>query len=73
MAKRSTVHHVLNTVRKQVKLTERELWLAYRDRGGMASQNDLSSFLRGAQPLGSEEIGTLATALNEAFIGESDL
>lgn len=71
MPKRAAVHQVLNTARKQLNMTERELWVAYRAVGGEASQADISAFFRGLPVLGKSDIDLLALVLNEKFTGES--
>ena len=70
MSRRATTHHVINTVRKQLDMTEHELWVAYRTYGGGVSQQDVSAFLRGATTLDKQDVDNLALALNERFTGE---
>jgi hypothetical protein len=71
MFERAATHHVINTVRKQLDMTEQELWAAYRTYGGDVSQQDISAFLRGATTLEKEDVDHLAQVLNERFTGET--
>ena len=71
MSKRAATHHVINTVRKQLDMTEQELWAAYRTYGGDVSQQDISAFLRGATTLEKEDVDNLALVLNKRFTGEN--
>ncbi len=71
MPKRSAVHHVINTARKQLKMSEQDLWVAYEGRGGSVSQPTISAFLRGVMTLSEQDINRLAIALNERFTGEN--
>jgi hypothetical protein len=70
VSKRATAHHIVNTVRNQLNMSEQELWAAYRMYGGGVSLRDVSAFLRGDMILEKEDIDILALALNERFTGE---
>ncbi len=71
MPNRSAVHYVINTARKQLRMSEEDLWTAYRAYGGSVSQQAISAFLRGATTLGDRDVSNLAIALNARFTGET--
>lgn len=71
MPNRSTVHYVINTARKQLNMSERDLWIAYRRYGGSVSEQAISAFLRGTTTLSEQDVNNLAIALNERFTGEN--
>lgn len=70
MPKRSAAHHVINAARKQLDMTEQDLWSAYQAYGGGGTQQDISAFLRGVTALDKEDVNCLALALNDRFTGE---
>ncbi len=71
MPNRSAVHYVINSARKQLNMSERDLWIAYRAYGGSVSEQAISEFLRGVTTLSEQDVNSLAIALNERFTGDN--
>lgn len=62
---------MIETVRKQLDMSEAELWDRYRASGGALTRDVISAFLCGASTITKEDIDSLALVLRDRFTGES--
>lgn len=58
----------LDAYRRELTLTNAELWLAYFGLGGTATPAQVDAYLAGTSSLSVREHNTLTLALNEAFL-----
>lgn len=63
-----SAHEVIDSVRRELNMSEQELRIAHWSCGGNARVADLSAFLAGRRALPEHEYDTLAAALNDRLI-----
>lgn len=60
MANRASVHHVINSARKRLDMSEHDLWVADLVRGALGSQQAIFAFLRGTTILSEQDFNHVA-------------
>jgi hypothetical protein len=58
----------LDSYRRELTMSNAQLWLAYLALGGNATFDEVGSYLAGRTSLAMREHNTLTVALNEAFL-----